>query len=50
MAQVVYTGVNGDSGAKGSLFQGQKLWFAQRVPQRQWFIEQAKVSMAKALL
>jgi len=44
MARVVYTGVNGHSEVKGSLFEGQKFWFSQKVPQRKWFIEQVEVS------
>lgn len=47
MAQVVYTGVNGQSELKGSLFEGQKFWFSQKVPQRKWFIEQVEVSTGK---
>ncbi|KAI4125849.1 MAG: hypothetical protein LQ347_005213, partial [Umbilicaria vellea] len=39
MAQVVYTNVTGDVGVVGTLFQGMKIWFAQRVPQRQRFVQ-----------
>jgi len=48
MARVVYTGVNDKSGLEGSLFQGQKFWFAQKVPQRHWFMEQVQVSISQA--
>lgn len=48
MAHVVYTGVNGQSELKGSLFEGQKFWFSQKVPQRQWFVEQVEASTGQA--
>lgn len=47
MARVVYTGVNGQSEVRGSLFESQKFWFSQKVPQRKWFIEQVEVSTGK---
>lgn len=48
MAQVVYTNVTGDVGAVGTLFQGKKIWFAQRVPQRQRFVQLVQVSHANS--
>lgn len=44
MAQVVYTDVTGDVGAEGTLFKGMKIWFSQRVPQRQRFVQLVQVS------
>ena len=46
MAQVVYTAVNDQSELKGSLFQGQRIWFSQKVPQRTWFIKQVEVRVS----
>ncbi|KAI9762452.1 MAG: hypothetical protein M4579_000428 [Chaenotheca gracillima] len=39
-AKVVYTNDDGTSGNTGSLFEGQKFWVAQKVPQRSHLIEQ----------
>ena len=50
MARVVYTGVNGQSEVKGSLFEDKKFWFSQKIPQRKWFIEQVEVSTGKLTL
>lgn len=44
MARVVYTGIDCQHELKGSLFEGQKFWFSQKVPQRKWFMEQVEVS------
>ncbi|KAL9118336.1 MAG: hypothetical protein Q9187_005120 [Circinaria calcarea] len=44
MAQIVYTGLNDNRAGSGSLFQGQKIWFSQRVPSRSQFIEQVKAN------
>ena len=45
MAQVVYTNVTGDVDGGGALFEGMKIWLAQRVPQRQRFVQQVQVSI-----
>ncbi|KAI9845080.1 MAG: hypothetical protein M1837_005084 [Sclerophora amabilis] len=39
-AKVVYTNAHGSSNLRGSLFEGQKFWIAQRVPQRSRLLEQ----------
>ena len=44
MAQVVYSNVSGNVGTEGTLFEGLKIWFARRVPQRQRFVQLVQVS------
>ncbi|KAI9818905.1 MAG: hypothetical protein M1827_007726 [Pycnora praestabilis] len=41
-AQVIYTNAAGGANPAGSLFQGTKFWFAQRVPLRSHIMEQVK--------
>lgn len=44
MAEIVYSAVTDATGIHGTLFQGAKFWLSQKVPQRNRFIEEVKVS------
>lgn len=48
MAETVFSGVTGDTGVQGTLFQGIKFWISHKVPQRSRFLSDVKVKSSRA--